>query len=121
MTAPGDPLIASPGGSEYRRALRHYSEFPLLANEVEAVMLQRRKAETEPLWTKTHRGQTLRGIIATLESTDTEGRSSAFQVHYIAGNDRRSPTHLTSGTFSAEDRRQLVLDNDGTPLKGGRP
>jgi len=121
MTAPGDPLIAGTGGSKYQKALQTYGNFPTLHNQVEAAMVKRSNTETELLWTKKSGAYVTRGYIATIESVDADGRTGAFQVHYVAVNDKRSPTQLTYGAFSERDKAALVMNFSAERRKGGRP
>lgn len=121
MTAPGDPLLAGPGGSKYKRALDQYSAFPELKDEVEAAMVRRSNSDTELLWTKKMHSHVARGFIATIESTNDEGKSGTFQFHFVAVNDKRNPTELTFGTFQEKDKAAIIKTFGGERHKGGRP
>jgi hypothetical protein len=121
MTAPGDPLIAGHGGTKYQIALASYSDFPNLHAQVEAAMVRRSNSDTELLWTKKMRGQVARGYISTIESSNVDGKTGTFQVHYVAVNDKRNPTQLTYGIFDEKDKEAIIQNFGGERHKGGRP
>lgn len=122
MTAPGDPLIVAGGTSRYSKALSEYQGqgFVELENLILAAIVNQVPAETRLLWERGKGPLVFRGYIATVECRSEAGETAMFQVHYVAGNDRRNPTHLTFGSFSPEDRAAIVVLNGGRPVKGGR-
>lgn len=66
-------------------------------------------------------GQVARGSISTIESSNVEGKTGTFQVHYIAVNDKRNPTQLTYGMFTEKDKAAIIQNVGGERQKGGRP
>jgi len=121
MTAPGDPLTIGDGAPRYRKALTEYqgAGFVDLENQIEAAMVNQIPAETKLLWEKKMGPRVFRGYIATIESRSDQKKTAVFEVHYVAGNDKRSPTHLTFGSFPEKDKAAITALNGGTRVKGG--
>ena len=119
MTAPGDPLFVGEGTSRYRAALKTYENqgFIELESQIVSAMVNATPNETKWVWQAAHGKHTVRGSVATIESRSEHGVTAVFEVHYIASNDRRVPTHLTFGSFDEKDIDAMTRLNGGTRVK----
>ncbi|MES2201709.1 MAG: hypothetical protein V4498_05610 [candidate division FCPU426 bacterium] len=123
MTPPGDPIEINEGRSEYRQILASYEAagFVDLENHIEAALVNGIPGENELVWETQMRGQKPRGWIATIESRDDKGRTTVFQVMYVAVNDKRTPVRLTQGIFSAAAKTAFTRNSGGSAVKGEQP
>jgi|GEM_PF-4437684 len=77
-------------------------------------------SETKLLWISKTKNHIARGYVATIESQHGVTKKTAvFEVHFVAVNDKRNPTHLTFGTFDEKAKAHFTGTFGGVRVKGG--